>query len=335
VPIATWLNALGVAQFASRHAAPARGVPLQTWVFPQDRDRASRALEGPARQALEFYSDYVGPYPYEKLGNVQAAGFSGGMEHASVIFFDQAGFYSPGLVAHEVAHQWFGNSVTEKDWDDVWLSEGFATYFALMFTEHYEGRDAFVAGLKRSRTTVLATESRGADRGVVHDNLRDTGRILNDLVYQKGAWTLHLLRGQVGAEKFQAGIREYYKRYRDGNASTDDLRAVMEEASGQELKWFFDQWLRRPGSPVVAGTWRYDAEVQRVEIELTQTQPGEPFRLPLEVAVAQDGGASPRVVKVEMSKKKQRFEIPAAREPGAVELDPNTWVLMQASFNQR
>src|SRR4029453_2281898 len=109
------------------------------------------------------------------------------------------------------------------------------------------GRDAFLAALKRSRDSVFRIEERNPRLAVLHDNLADTRRVLNPLVYQKGAWVLHMLRGQIGTASFWAGIREYYKRFRDGNASTDDFRRVMEEASGQDLAGFFRQWLRRPG----------------------------------------------------------------------------------------
>jgi aminopeptidase N len=338
VPIATWLNALGVAQFAVKHAGTVRGVPLQVWVFYQDRENGIPALEEPARRAIEFYSETVGPFPYEKLANVQAAGLSGGMELASSIFYGErniSGLGVPSLVAHEVAHQWFGNSVTEADWDDVWLSEGFATYFALLYSEHYDGRDAFVRGLKRSRDTVFATEKRNPKLAIRHDNLADTRQVLNGLVYQKGAWTLHMLRGQVGREKFLAGIRDYYKRYRDGNATTDDLRKVMEEHSGQDLAWFFKQWLRRPGSPVLEGTWKYDAATKKVEIELAQTQAGDPYRLPLEVGIHKDETAAPRVVKAELTKASQRFEFEAETEPANVTLDPNTALLFQGKMERK
>src|SRR5262249_1555925 len=140
------------------------------------------AFEGPARQAVEFYSDHIGPYPYEKLANVEAAGLRGATEHASAIFYSEqflTGRPAPGVVAHEIAHQWFGDSVTEKDWDDVWLSEGFATYFSLLYTEHYDGRDAFVRGLKQSRETVLRLEQHGEEKGqplaIVPDNLPHPG----------------------------------------------------------------------------------------------------------------------------------------------------------------
>jgi aminopeptidase N len=332
VPIATWLYSIGVAQFASRHFGMAAGVPLQTWVYHQDRDAGIATFEQPTRQAIEFYSDHIGPYPYEKLADVESAGNGGGMEHASAIFYGERtvnGRPAFGLVAHETAHQWFGDSVTEKDWDDVWLSEGFATYFALLTTEHYEGRDAFIAGLKRARNTVFQAEKRLPGVAVVQD--KPWKGIPNQIVYQKGGWTLHILRGQLGTEKFWAGIREYYKRYRDSNASTGDFRKVMEETSGMDLGWFFQQWMYRAGSPVVNGGWKYNPGTRKIEIELTQAQPGDVYRLPLEVAVAVPGTAA-KIEKIEMTQKEQRFEIPADKEPPSVELDPNTWILMDAHF---
>lgn len=324
VPIATWLYNIGVAQFASRHFGTAAGVPLETWIYHQDRDAGIGTFETPTRQAIEFYSSSVGPYPYQKLAAVEAP-IGGGMEHASAIFYgDRAVNGTPAfrLVAHETAHQWFGDSVTEKDWDDVWLSEGFATYFALLATEHYEGRDAFVAGLKRSRAQILATQQKMPDVAVVQN--KPWSGIPNGIVYQKGAWVLHVLRGQIGTEKFWAGIREYYRRYRDSNASTADFRRVMEEVSGSDLGWFFQQWLYRAGTPVVEAKWHYDTGTKKVTVEVSQTQPGEAYRLPLEVAV----GA--KVEKIEITRKQQSFEIAADQAPGTVVLDPNTWMLMEA-----
>ena len=332
VPIASWLNNIGVAQFATRHFGVSSGIPLETWVFHQDRDNGITTFETPTRQAIEFYSDHVGPYPYEKLADVEAAGMGGGMEHASEIFYGQASVGNRpafGLVAHEISHQWFGDSVTEKDWDDAWLSEGFATYFAMLCTEYYQGREPFVAALKRSSTTLLQAENRTPGVAVIHDNLPEiqTGRAPVGIVYQKGGWTLHMLRGQIGTDKFWAGMREYYKRFRDSNASTDDLRKVMEEVSGQKLDWFFQQWLYRAGSPALEGGWRYNPGSKKIEIDLKQTQAGEAFRLPLEVEVSAGSAAKALIAKIEMTQKQQRFEVAADREPDAVHLDPDTWML--------
>src|SRR5664280_1644846 len=163
VPIATWLNNIGVAQFAVRNYGTAAGVPLQTWLFHQDRDPGMLTFEEPTRQSIAFFSESIGPYPYEKLADVEAAGMGGGMEHASAIFFGQSsvnGRPNLSLVSHEIAHQWFGDSVTEKDWDDVWLSEGFATYFQQLATEHYQGRDAFLASLRQNRRGIFSNEKR-------------------------------------------------------------------------------------------------------------------------------------------------------------------------------
>jgi aminopeptidase N len=336
VPIASWLNALGVAQFAVHHAGLIKGVALQTWVYHQERTTGPAWFETKSRQAFEFFSEKIGPYSYEKLANVEAAGFGGGTEHASAIFYGENSILTrpdTGLIAHEIAHQWFGNSVTEKDWDDVWLSEGFATYFTLLVVEHYEGRDAFVAGLKRSREQVFSLEKQNPGVAVLHNNLADMKKVLNRIIYQKGGWTLHMLRSLMGTEKFWAGIRDYYQRYRNGSATTQDFRLVMQEHCGLELSWFFQQWLARAGSPVIDGSWRYDATTKRVVIELRQTQVGEAYRLPLEIGITLDG--APKIEKIEFTRKQQRFEIAADKEPLMVTLDPNTCTLMEMSFGKR
>ena len=185
----------------------------------------------------------------------------------------------------------------------------------------------------RSRDQVFSLEKENPGTAVLHDNLADMKKVLNRIIYQKGGWTLHMLRQQMGTEKFWAGIRDYYQRYRNGSATTEDFRRVMEENSGLQLSWFFEQWLSRAGSPVIEGTWRYDVPTKRVVIELAQTQPGGVYRLPLEVGLTTDGGT--KIEKIEFTQKQQRFELMADREPVTVALDPNTWVLMETRFGKR
>lgn len=334
VPIASWLFTVAVAPFASHHADPAGGIDLQSWIFPQNRDEGVAAFEGPARQALEYYSERIGPYPFEKLANVQAAGFKGGVEHASAIFYSEdliPGKPIAGIVAHEIAHQWFGDSVTESDWDDVWLSEGFATYFTLLFNEHREGHDAFLDGLRSSRERVLKAEAENPGTPVVHPNLADMTKVLNALVYQKGAWTLHMLRRRIGDEAFWRGIRDYYRRFRDRNATTADFRQVMEQASEQELGAFFHQWLERSGVPKLGGSWRWDAAGKKVVVRLEQLQAGEPFRLPVEISLGSIPPAPPRIETVELAGRSATFTFVADTEPKAVVLDPESWLLLEAA----
>ena len=328
VPIASWLNAIGIAEFSVHHAGNVKGIPLETWVYRQDREIGPAWFEPDARAALEFFSEHVGPYSYEKLANVEAAGFKGGTEHASAIFYGESSILQrPGtpLIAHEIAHQWFGNAVTEADWDDVWLSEGFATYFTLLFTEHSQGRDAFVAGLRNSRLAVFKMESDNPDWKVRHSNLSNMKLVLNRLIYQKGGWTLHMLRCMIGDEAFWKGIRQYYSRHQNSNATTADFQRAMEEASGQKLGWFFDQWLNRAGSPIVTGSWRWDPASSTVAVSLEQSVD---YRLPLEIAIGD------RVESVELNQRRQTFTFPAAKEPDQVRLDPGTKLLIKANFER-
>ena len=332
VPIASWLYALGVARFSAHHAGTAVGIPMQTWAFPQDASAARTLFEETSRRAMEFFANRVGPYPYEKLANVQASGFGGGMENATVIFYGEKGVSAGrGPVVHEVAHQWFGNSVTESDWDDVWLSEGFASYFTHLYREHYEGRDAFVDALQRSRTNVLQAGRKLPDTPVVHQNIDDMSKVLNGLVYEKGAWVLHMLRAEVGLDHFWSGIREYYLRYRDGNASTGDFRQVMEQASGQNLQPFFTQWLNRGGHPMLKASWKYDADRKLVVLSVQQTHVGEPYSLLLEVEVRTgDDAVTHRVALTERS---TTAELASERMPEAVTLDPGTWLLAEMTLS--
>ena len=332
VPIASWLYALGVARFAVKQASMAEGVPHQYWVFPQDVERGYALFDRDAVACFEFFVRNIGPYAYEKLAHVQAAGMGGGTEHASNIFYGEKGIAGGnGPVVHEVAHQWFGNAVTEKDWDDVWLSEGFATYFTLLYTEFARGRDAFVQGVQASRRTVLQLEQKSPTTPVVHRNLDEkTQRVLNNFVYQKGGWTLHMLRGLIGTERFWSGIRTYYRRYMNGNASTDDFRQVMEQASGQDLRWFFTQWLNRSGVPKIEGSWRYNAERKQIEVTVAQTQTGEPFRLPIEFGIETPPNVPPRDnEKVTLSDRTATFTFASAVPPVNVMIDPNVWLLAE------
>jgi aminopeptidase N len=159
VPIASWLYVLGVARFAVQYVDQFDHKSIETWVYHQDREKGFYDFAIPTKQVLEFYSNYVGPFAYEKLANIQSNSVSGGMEAASAILYSENAVIGDrnerwrNVVIHEIAHQWFGNSVTEHDWDDVWLSEGFATYFTLLFIEHAYGRDAVFAGTRQQQKT--------------------------------------------------------------------------------------------------------------------------------------------------------------------------------------
>ena len=340
VPIAPWLYVLGVARFAVQQVGDYHGVPIETWVFAQDRDAGFRDFAVPVKDVLDFYSTWIGPFSYEKLANVQSNSVSGGMEAASAILYSAGSVTGTrsvrwrNVVIHEIAHQWFGDAVTESDWNDVWLSEGFATYFTLLYIEHAYGRDEFVTGLRDSRKTVLDFYARTPDYRVVHENLADMAQVTSAMTYQKGSWVLHMLRQAMGDDRFWAGIRDYYARHRDANASTTDFRLAMERASGLDLAAFFQQWLYRGGVPRVEGTWHWDATARQVVMELQQAQPGEPFRLPMDVALTLPG-APPRIERVDLAGVSGRFTLAAEQEPTSVELDPNVRLLFDGHLSHR
>jgi len=336
-PISSWLFSLGVARFVVKHGGTVRGVPLSYWAFPQDAEKGLAALEKDARGSFEFFWDHVGPFPYDKLAHVEAAGMGGGTEHVSNIFYGEKGVtVGSAPVVHETAHQWFGDAVTENDWNDVWLSEGFATYFTLLYTEFASGRDAFVDGLRRSRDTVLRLEKTTPNTPVVHVNLNEASISPNNqFVYQKGAWMLHMLRDTIGTEPFWRGIRLYYQQHMNGVASSDDLRGAMEQVSGQDLSWFFRQWLNRSGVPTVEGSWRYDATTKQVVVTVRQTQAAEPYRLSIGVGVSATIGAVPRVQQIMLTGRETTINISASTEPTAVTLDPGEWLLAEFGSFQK
>jgi aminopeptidase N len=331
VPISPWLYSVGIARFVVKQGISVRGVPLSFWVFPQDSEKGMAAVTRDASESFEFFSEHVGPYAYAKLAHVEAAGMGGGTEHVSNIFYGEKQVNAgQAPVVHETAHQWFGDSVTESDWNDVWLSEGFATYFTLLFTEHAYGRDAFVDGLRRSRNAVLRLEKSLPNTPVVHANYVTDAKDSepnNRLVYDKGSWTLHMLRDQIGTEAFWRGIRLYYQRHMNGVATTADLRRAMEDVSGRDLGWFFQQWLTRAGVPHVSGTWRYDATAKQITVTVKQTQPGDPYRFALGIGVPTVGSSVLTVRQVQVTGRDSTFTIPADGEPASVVLDPNVWLL--------
>jgi aminopeptidase N len=224
-------------------------------------------------------------------------------------------------------------AVTKYDWDDVWLSEGFATYFTLLFIEHQYGRDAFLKGLADSKIRVDAFYAKNPGYRIIHNNLSNMDSVTSSQTYQKGSWTLHMLRGILGDEVFWKGIRSYYARYMNGSATTADFIRVMEEASGKDLEYFFDQWLCKPGTLRVKGSWTYNAARKELEIQLDQVQTdGSLFTMPLQIDITLPGKTAPVRKTVQISGKTNSFVIPLDAAPTEVVLDPEKMVLMEGEM---
>ncbi|WP_263821061.1 M1 family metallopeptidase [Salinibacter sp.] len=334
VPLPPKVMVIGVADFAVDSAGTVDGVPVQSWVYPEDRGPGLKDL-GQAPPILRFFEENLGPYPYAKLANVQSTTRYGGMENAAAIFYSETavadGEDDTSLLAHEIAHQWYGNTVTEADWPHLWLSEGVATYLTGLYLEHARGAAALTRYMAAARRQVVQFHDANPDTPLVDTTYSDPNELLNTNPYQKGGWVLHMLRREVGTDTFWRGLRAYYERYRDGNASTRDFRAVMEDVSGQDLEAFFDQWTRRPGHPVIEGTWRHDAAAGECVVTLRQTQDEPPFVVPVPVAL----GESPsRTTTLFMRGREAQSRVDCPQAPSSVTLDPNIDLLAELSMRR-
>jgi aminopeptidase N len=252
----------------------------------------------------------------------------GGMENPTAIFYDGAaithGRLSEETVAHETAHQWFGDAVTEADWHHLWLSEGFATYFSALWLRHAEGDSAFRGTMRRGAESVFGSPA--TERPILDLATNDLMGLLNTNNYPKGAWVLHSLRGLIGDSAFQAGIRTYYGTYRDATALSADFASVMSGASGQDLEWYFRQALTQPGYPKLAVTWKQAGGTLTLTVKQTQPAAWGTFRLP-GLTLLVDGTA----VKLDVSGAETVLRLPRKSAPKGIVVDPDGWWLLQAS----
>jgi aminopeptidase N len=253
---------------------------------------------------VDWLSKFVAPFPYEKLSHLESSTRFGGMENASAIFYADGSFrrmtLADPIVAHETAHQWFGDAVTPARWADLWLSEGFATYFAALWQREARGDSAFRATMANIRKTVTSA-AEVQQRPVVDLEQTDLMELLNANSYQKGGYVLHMMRRLVGDSAWIGGIRAYYAAHKNANATTDDLRMAMERSARTDLKWFFDQWLGRPGYAELTTSWTYDGQIH---VSVLQGTRWPPFRLRMTVEIEDANGAVTRT----------SIDIPAERD---------------------
>ena len=307
-------------------------VEVTTWIFPEDVGKAEPSFRR-AAQMVDFFTETVGDFPFEKLANVQSATRFGGMENASAIFYSEQSIASgrdmEGTVSHEIAHQWFGDAVTEASWNHLWLSEGFATYFGALFFEAADGVESFRARMEQSRQRLLG--SADVERPVVDPEETDLFALLNDNNYPKGGWILHMLRGMLGDDAFFRGIRAYYRDHVHTAVLSEDFQASLEDASGRDLEWFFAQWLHQPGYPVfdVSERWVPGSDgTGYAEVTLRQVQKAEwpRFRVPLDFCWGDGAARVCREATAGSARDILRFAFDE-RPPGPVMVDPDGWVL--------
>lgn len=292
-------------------------------------------------EILAFFSEVTGRrYPYAKYAQTCVGNFPfGGMENISATTMthttltDEMGQRdgtSHGLVAHEAAHQWFGDLLTCATWSEIWLNEGFATYFTQLYYEHSRGVDEFRARMRDTQLSYTGADIGKSRRPTVHNVYRDPFDLFfGGHAYPGGASRLHYLRFVLGDEAFFAGIRRYVADHAGRAVETDDLRVAMETASGRDLEDFFDQWLHKAGYPELRVNWSWDEQRKLVLLEVEQvqlTERGTPYIFDLEVNVELRVGSSRELVRLELDQRKHEFELPAAAEPVWVRFDKYGWL---------
>jgi aminopeptidase N len=299
VPLATKVMAFGAADFDFDLAGVTDNIPVWTYVFKENRKEGFYDYEAGVKP-VTFFSQLIGPYSYGKLANVQSKTIFGGLENAGCIFYAENSVTgkgkAEGLMAHEIAHQWFGNSVTENDWYHIWLSEGFATYMTSVYMEKNYGKERLAQEMKSDREQVIKYYLK-SPRPVIDTTITNLMRLLSANSYQKGAWVLHMLRHELGEETFWKGIRLYYERYRNSNALTADFEKVMEEVSTKNLGDFFHQWLYIAGQPDLKITTQPTRKKGETEIIIEQKQQAL-FRFPLDLLINSQEGESRRNLQI-------------------------------------
>ena len=242
-PMASYLATINIAAFAVVEETGPDGLPILNF-FPQALSRRLTRDFAVTSDMIAYYSDLIGPFPFESYGAiVMSAPFGGALETQTRPVFGSTATMET-IIAHELAHQWFGDSISLARWQDIWLNEGFATYLHHLWTEHTKGKAIFNATLRGMYTTMKTRQMAPPGNPPLED-------LFGATVYVRGAWTLHALRLAVGDETFFAILRTYYARYQGSNATTEDFIAVAEEISGQDLDALFQAWLYDEAVPDV------------------------------------------------------------------------------------
>jgi aminopeptidase N len=319
-----------------------RDIPIAFYTPASEINEAQTSFRD-TKDMLTFFEKEIGvPYPWAKYHQVCVNDFvEGGMENTScttltdfTLFTDATENIrnSEGLIAHEMAHQWFGDLVTCKDWGHIWLNESFATYYETLYNEHKNGRDNMLYELYgRARQITGITNDVNA---IVRRNYDNSHDMFGYLSYPKGGWVLHMLRSQLGPDLYRRCIKTYLERHQYGSVVTDDLRSVIEELTGRSFDQFFDQWLYHGRQPQLDVSYSWDENTKLARVSIRQTQRVDEnvllFNFPLTIRFKGKPGTTDKQITVR--EKEEDFYFPLETAPEIVRLDPEYTLLAKTSF---
>jgi aminopeptidase N len=318
----------------------ARDVPV-SYLFPRGRDEDARRTFGRTPDMISWFSQLVGfPYPWNKYSQVVVSDFIfGGMENTTAttmyehILLDERAAIdvtSDDLIAHELAHQWFGDLVTCRDWSEGWLNEGFATFMEHVWREHHLGRDEYEYGIKHDLASYLGEASGRYRRPIVCQEYDAPLDLFDRHLYEKGGLVLHVLRTELGDNLFWKGISAYLHRHARDVVETRDLQRALEEVSGRSLGRRFEELVHRPGHPELDLSLSWEDGVLRGIAKQTQsTNDGVPnsFEVPIVLEIVSLGSGQSRRETVSFTSRSDSFAVPCPDRPRFVVVDPDMRIL--------
>ena len=340
-PHANYLIAL-VAGELDKVSEQHRDIQLEFWTIPEELPQAQNSLRT-TKHAMEFFESETGvPYPWAKYAQVAIQDFHwGGMENTSLTTLNDKTLYttetenlfeSNSLVAHELAHQWFGDLVTCKEWSHTWLNEGFATYYDWLWQGSFGGQNETLYALYGAAKGILSNSNE--TRGIVWRKYTNPGEMFNYLAYPKGAWVLHMLRSQLGPDLYRKAIHNYLQRHAYQSVTTDDLRAAVEEVSGKSFERFFDQWVNGVGAPALDIAYSWDEKTKFAKISVKQTQriaeDAPLFQFPLTIRLSNKEKHTDETVQIK--EKEETFYFSLKSAPTSVRIDPNLSLLAKINY---
>jgi len=326
--IATYLIMIAVSDYDTYTQVTKGGVPLKHYVYPDRMEDAVYDWENlPAM--IDFYSDTYYPYPYPTFGQAMAAAGST-MEHQTMVTMESQWVTGTRawewVVAHELAHHWWGNLVGCHGWENIWLNEGFATYFDALFDEHHYGRESFLNWMESRRLQYFSHEESWG-----RYSLYDPDYWFGLTVYYKGSWVLHMLRHRVGDQVFTDIMHEYADRHAYSTATTEDFITAAEDISGLDLYLFFQQWVYLAGYPEYRYDWTWGGGILYFTIDQIQEVDVQTplFDMPVELGIVTPSGTQSETIRVHLAS--ETFEIAVPQRPSRVVLDPDHWLLYKLS----
>ena len=321
------------------------GIPVLSYVPRGRLADAPRSFEKTPAM-MQFFSEKIGyRYPWPKYAQICVDEYAwGGMEHTSATTLNLNTLHderahqdvsSINLVAHELAHQWWGDLLTCKDWGELWLNESFATYFATLWREHDEGWDEAAWERHREAESYFGEDARYR-RSIVNYKYNSPMNMFDSHSYPKGGRVLHMLRFELGDDSFWRALRRYAEVNQFRTVETADLRIAIEDATGQGMSWFFDQWVYHGGHPEFAVGWEWDAANKDVRLAVKQTQKVDEttplFRTSAEIEIALPGETLTR--RIQITKAEETYHFQVKERPARVCFDPRDWILKKLTFSK-